>query len=222
MEESYSSEAHRKKDLKDTVFEKGGILSMKDFTGLILAGGRSTRMGCDKAQLQLEGKSLLQWQVEKLQHLGMGEILISAPDNVSFPGTRTVPDRYRNCGPIGGLQAGLAAATFDRCLVISVDCPLVLVQTLSELCSAHEEGVTILCHPGGEEPLLGVYDRTAAPLLEEMILQKVYAIRALETYIPIQRWAYYGPEELLCNCNTPEAFALAGQILAKYGKAGMD
>lgn len=194
---------------------------MKELTGLILAGGKSRRMGCDKARLMLEEKSLLQWQVEKLQQLELGEILISAPETISYPGIRTVPDRYSDRGPIGGLHAGLAAAS-GSCLVISVDCPLVLPETLSELCSAHKSGVTILCHPGGEEPLIGVYDRKVVPMLEKMVLQNVYAIRALEQYIPIQRWVYSGPEELLCNCNTLEEFALAGQILAKYRKVDVN
>lgn len=190
-------------------------MQMKEITGLILAGGRSRRMGRDKSQLLLEGKSLLQWQVEKLQRLGAGEILISAPETVSWPGIRTVPDRYGNCGPISGLQAGLAAASCGSCLVISVDCPLVQEDTLSALCSAHGGGVTVLSHPGGEEPLIGIYDRDVAPLLEDMILRNVYAIRALERHIPIRRWTYSGPEELLCNCNTPEEFALAEKILKK-------
>lgn len=197
-------------------------MQMKEITGLILAGGRSRRMGRDKAQLQLEGKSLLQWQVEKLQQLGLREILISAPEEVSLPGVRTVSDRYRNCGPIGGLQAGLTAASGGSCLVISVDCPLVSLETLSGLCKAHEGGVTILSHPGGEEPLTGVYDRAVAPLLENMILRNVYAIRELEKHIPIRRWAYSGPGELLCNCNTPEEFALAEQILTKYRSLAVD
>lgn len=191
-------------------------MQRKEITGLILAGGRSRRMGRDKAQLLLEGKSLLQWQVEKLQQLGLEEILISAPETVSYPGIRTVPDCYSGCGPIGGLQAGLRAASCISCLVISVDCPLIPPETLSGLCKAHEGGVTILSHPGGEEPLIGVYDRETAPLLEKMILRNVYAIRALEQHVPIRRWTYSGPEELLCNCNTPEEFALAKKLLTKF------
>lgn len=198
------------------------ILSRIDeCTGLILAGGKSSRMGQNKALLQLEGKSLLQWQTEKLRQLGVGEILISAPKELSLPGIRTIPDHYRDCGPIGGLHAGLAAASCGCCLVIGVDWPLVPAWSLSALCRAHEGGVTILRHPGGEEPLLGVYDRTTAPLLEQMILQGVYAVRALERYIPVRCWDYSGPEEMLCNCNSPEDFYRAGQTLAKYRKAGI-
>lgn len=184
-------------------------MQRKEITGLILAGGKSRRMGQDKAQLLLEGKSLLQWQVEKLQQLGLKEILICAPEERSLFGIRTVPDRYRNCGPIGGLQAGLTAAAGDACLVIGVDCPLVQAETLSALCSVHKSGVTMVCHSGGEEPLLGIYDRAAAPVLEQMIRQGVYTIRALQQYLPVHRWMYSGPGELLCNCNTPEEFAQA-------------
>lgn len=194
-------------------------MQMKEISGLILAGGRSRRMGRDKAKLLLDGKSLLQWQVEKLQQLGLGEILISAPETVSYPGIRTVQDCYSGCGPISGLHAGLSAASCRYCLVIGVDLPLIPESVLRDLCSAHECGVTILSHAGGEEPLLGVYDSALAPVMEEMIRQKVYKVREIKRWIPVHRWHYTGPKEVLCNCNCPSDLERARRYLAA-GKEG--
>lgn len=189
-------------------------MPMSEFTGLILAGGKSSRMGQNKALLQLDGKSLLQWQADKLRLLGVGEILISAREDVSLPGIRTVPDGYPGCGPIGGLHAGLSAAKHQRCIVLSVDCPLIPVQALSGLCRAHQGGITILRHSGGQEPLLAVYDRSVVPHLEHLIRQGVYAIRDVWKQVPVLCWEYTGPAELLCNCNRPEDLEQARRYLA--------
>ena len=188
---------------------------MEDCTGLILAGGQSKRMGCDKALLQLKGKCLLQWQVEKFQNLGVKEILISGTGNPTFPGVRAVPDVYPGCGPISGLHAGLSSASCQHCIVICVDMPLVPGDVFIELCKAHDMGVTILRHSDGEEPLIGVYDRATAVYMEKMIQQGVYAVRALEKTVPYQRWDYSGEKDFLCNCNYPEDYKQMKRIHAE-------
>lgn len=192
------------------------MICVEDCTGLILAGGQSKRMGCDKALLQMEGKSLLQRQVEKFQNLGVKEILISGPEKLVVPGIRTVPDIYPGCGPVGGLHAGLLSASCDHCLVIGVDMPLVPEMVFHALCDAHEGGVTILSHSGGEEPLLGIYDRMAAPMLENMILRGTYTVRKLMEYVPFRCRNICGlKQEWLCNCNYPEDYAGMKQFFAE-------
>lgn len=195
------------------------MIRTAECTGLILAGGKSSRMGQNKAFLPLEGKSLLQWQTEKLCQLGVKEILISSPEMTPIPNTRIIQDVYRDCGPVSGLHAGLSAASCKYCLVIGVDLPLVPESVLRALCRTHESGVTILSHAGGEEPLLGVYDSALAPVMEEMIRQEVYKVREIERWIPVRRWHYTGPEEVLCNCNCPADLEQARRYLAA-GKEG--
>lgn len=193
----------------------------EDCSGLILAGGKSIRMGRNKALLQLGGESLLQRQAEKLHRLGVTEILISGPEELALPGTKTVLDFYPDCGPIGGLHAGLTATSRKHCLVISVDMPLVPEALLRTLCDDHDSGVTILGHSGGEEPLLGVYDQAVAPILENMIQQQIYAVRKLGQYVPFRCCTVPGiRKQWLCNCNTPGDFEQAKQFLAKDSKTG--
>lgn len=193
----------------------------EDCSGLILAGGKSSRMGENKALLQLDGKNLLQWQVEKFRHLGVTEILVSGPEELALPGTRTVQDIYPDCGPISGLHAGLISASRKHCLVIGVDMPLVPETLFHALYDVHESGVTILGHSGGEEPLLGIYDQAVAPVLENMIQQRIYAVRKLGQYVPFRSCTVSGiREQWLCNCNTPGDFEQAKQFLAEDSKTG--
>ena len=95
------------------------------FSGVVLAGGMSSRMGRSKPELLLRGKTLLQWQVEKLRRLGIADILISGSRCFWLPGTRTVPDILPQRGPLGGLHACLDQAENSRCVVLGVDTPLV-------------------------------------------------------------------------------------------------
>jgi molybdopterin-guanine dinucleotide biosynthesis protein A len=112
------------------------------FTALLLAGGRSTRMGRDKALLPhpVSGRPLLEHQAALLRGLpGCAELLLSAPAERGYlldgplAGARLVADPAPDCGPLGGLAAGLAAATTPRLLVLAVDLPFVTPAYLAAL-----------------------------------------------------------------------------------------
>ena len=91
-------------------------------TGYILAGGRSSRMGTDKALLQLAGKPLISHAVTKLRHICADVyILGSNPELAAY--APLVPDLHPNCGPVGGIEAALAHSTSDWNLVLAVDLP---------------------------------------------------------------------------------------------------
>ena len=113
----------------------------------------------------------------------------------------------------------MSAAEHAACLVLSVDVPLVPLSALERLCQAHAEDVTILCHGGIREPLIGVYDRRVAAAILPLIRTGSAPVRVLESSVPLHCWDYDGPEELLRNCNTPEDFAL---IQKSVGASYMD
>ena len=182
-------------------------------SGVVLAGGASRRMGRNKAELTLMGKTLLLRQVEKLQALGIRDIMLSGETCPAMPGARVIPDKYTGVGPLGGLHACLRAAQNPACLVVSVDMPLVPEAVLARLCQAHNGGVTVLCHGGREEPLLGVYDRCIADSVSALIEAGRYAVLALRDAVPWRDFDYLGPEELLINCNTPEEFEIVKRLM---------
>ncbi len=191
------------------------------FSGVILAGGRSSRMGRDKWALRLNGRTLLELQTDKLRALGIGDILLSGAGCPPLPGTRVIPDEYQDRGPLGGLHACLRAARGPACLVVGVDVPLLPTEALAALCEAHRGGVTVLCHEGMDEPLIGVYDTSAAGAAAALLDSGKSAVRALEDALPWRQWNYDGPEELLLNCNAPEDFAAAERLLQSPRLGGM-
>lgn len=130
------------------------------FSAVILAGGKSSRMGSCKAELPWGGKTLVEHQVNKIMALGIGDIMVSGYSR-PVDGTRYVPDIYPEKGPLGGIHACLCAANKAACFVISVDTPLFSPDEMKLLMEAHLAGdspITVAGHCGTLEPLIGVYD----------------------------------------------------------------
>lgn len=177
-------------------------------SAIILAGGRSSRMGVCKAELDWNGARLIEHQVNKIKSLGIDDVIISGyPKHVD--GARFVADKYPLKGPLGGIHAGLLAAENSHCLVVSVDTPLVPAETLSELIQAHisnANNITVLAHGNDIEPLMGVYERWLGGIAEQILQSDDTSVRVLFRRAGISRFEYGGNEELLCDCNTPAEY----------------
>lgn len=178
--------------------------SSRPFSAVVLMGGRSRRMGKDKAGSILLGQTFLQRQVDKLKALGIEDIMVSGPGGSSIPDVRELEDELPQRGPLGGLYTCLRAARNRQCLVLSVDVPLVPGGALSHLCRRHRKGVTALRHRGKTEPLIAVYDSGVSQIIRPLIEDGGAPVRAMEGRIPWDFFDYTGPEDLLLNCNTPE------------------
>ncbi len=140
-------------------------------SGAILAGGRSTRMGRDKAFLPMppDGAPLIAHQAAMLRSLGTDDLLISGHAGVDYglPGARMVTDSVTDCGPLGGLAAVLAAARHPWVVVIAVDLPHMTAAYLTKILAACAGGTGVVPHgPSGFEPLVAVYPKRFLPLIE--------------------------------------------------------
>ena len=109
------------------------------YSGIILAGGESQRMGQDKRFLPINGKPLIVWTVEQLRSLVEEIILVTlepellyrmCPQLVATPDVRVVADRYPGLGVLAGLQAGLAEAQGDWAFVVAGDMPMLNIALL--------------------------------------------------------------------------------------------
>lgn len=146
------------------------------FSGAVLAGGRSRRMGRDKALLTVSGEPLLVRQARLLGEAGAAEVLISQSSDrpgsnwPRLPNTRTVWDLPGDIGPLAGLEAVLQAAQFDRVLVVAVDLPALSVAFLQELVSASRSKTGVVCRTHhGWEPFLTVYPSFALTAIRSAI-----------------------------------------------------
>lgn len=192
---------------------------MKPVSGIILAGGKSARMGIDKADLVLSGRTFLEIQTEKMKTVGVTDIMVSGWWR-PLPDVRYVEDMSAGVGPLGGLQACFAAAACEDCLVLSVDVPLIPVSVLTSLLEAHFTGskaVTLLSGERGIEPLIGVYRADLLREVAEVLENGKRSVRALLDRTGWQTVPYWGDPALLLNCNTPEDYETLRCLAGKMG-----
>ncbi len=144
------------------------------FSAAILAGGRSSRMGRDKAFLPLapNGEPLINHQAALLRRIGCGELIISGRLGVDYgvPGSRVVTDTMIDSGPLAGLVALLTAARHPWVMAIAVDLPHLTTDYLAKLLAAGAgvSGVVPL-GAGGYEPLVGLYPQKMLPLMKDSL-----------------------------------------------------
>ena len=101
------------------------MINKKHITGIILAGGKSSRMGTDKGFLEYNGKRFTQHAIDALTpHVNTIIIVSDNPDYDVFK-LKRIPDLIKNSGPLAGLYSGLSASQTDYNIVLSCDIPLV-------------------------------------------------------------------------------------------------
>lgn len=147
-----------------------------NFDAVILAGGKSSRMGRDKAWLKIDGQSLLARQIQLARDVRAGEVFISGRAGVDYSsfGCRVLKDRLIDAGPLGGIERALSEASAPLVLVIAVDMPKVTASFLRRFISRCDDGVGIVARVSGEiEPLVAIYPKAARGLIEGM-----FAVRA--------------------------------------------
>lgn len=135
------------------------------FGAIVLAGGRSTRLGRDKASEMLLGRTLLQHVIDRVAPL-VAEVIVvrapgqSLPDIAAAAPVRIVDDAYPGTGPLGGICTGLDAANADRCMAVACDMPLLSHALLSEVLRRSAECDVVMPVLEYPEPLHAVYART--------------------------------------------------------------
>jgi molybdopterin-guanine dinucleotide biosynthesis protein A len=180
---------------------------------ILLAGGKSVRMGQDKALLPWNGTTLLAHCAANLQAV-TSEIVIVADrvDRYSLPGCRVAADLFPNAGPVGGILTGLTALGPGRHIAVACDMPSVQIELLRLLLSAATEEWDAVAPEveGRLEPLCAVYRDTAVPLLRRFLEE---GNRAAQKALQSLRTLRIGEEALrrvdpdllsFNNLNTPD------------------
>lgn len=196
--------------------------------GWVLAGGRSLRMGRDKAGVMLAGRPLLKHVLDKLCLLGLRVRVAGLREPVSEVLADTVRDAHPDCGPLSGLETSLANCEADYVLAIAVDLPLVSAEFLAWMLARAEITGSMATVPrvGGEpQPLCAVCRRDMlATVRQALDIGDYKVMNALqgsgmpgeldvfdaETLTASGAWISPLPVHLqFMNCNTPQDLLLA-------------
>src|SRR5579863_6478488 len=149
--------------------------------GFVLAGGRSSRMGCDKALLQCDGKTLLERALATVGSVAQNAAIVGDADKYSQFG-RVVEDIYRNCGPLGGIHAALTASETDYNLMLAVDMPFIPHELLEFLIVRARSSRSIVTAPeadGRLQPLCAVYHQQFLTVAEQALTRRENKITSL-------------------------------------------
>ena len=182
-----------------------------DLIAVILAGGRSSRMGRDKALLELNEQKFIDLLVQELS--GCCKVMISAAhqDDYAGYGVPVIADETKDIGPIEGIRQALRSSGSDYVFVCAVDTPFVrkeMMQYLAEFISSDYDAFVF--RDGNRiHPHIGIYSRAALPAIEEMIGEKQYRLTKLLSrirtkYVDIGTSCF--DRKVLRNINTPDDY----------------
>lgn len=182
------------------------------FSAVILAGGESRRMGCDKAWLEVRGETLLSRAVVTVRRAGAAEVFISGRHGVDYAGLEcpVLFDLKPGGGPLGGVERALAAASNPLLLVCAVDMSKMTATLLRKMISCCDEqtGVVPKCR-GKLEPLAAIYPKRShalvvAALRQSRLTAREFAEACLRKGM-VRKFSVPPAEQgRFANCNTPD------------------
>ncbi|HEY1719510.1 MAG TPA: molybdenum cofactor guanylyltransferase [Verrucomicrobiae bacterium] len=182
-----------------------------NFSAVILAGGKSARMGRDKAFLDIAGETLLARQLALARETGAEQIFISGRADVDYSAyhCQVLTDKYADCGPLAGIDRALGAVSTSLLLVLAVDLPNMNAGFLRK-CLAYcgENAGAIPRGAGRIEPLAAFYPRATKGLAETLLLAsnnavKVFAGQCVESGFAQFIECSAAERNLFANWNSP-------------------
>jgi molybdenum cofactor guanylyltransferase len=155
------------------------MMKKGSFAAYVLAGGRSARMGQDKALLQLADKTLIEHAVSKLARLTSDVYILGSRTELT-PFAPLVPDLLEGCGPLGGMEAALIHSFLDWALLVPVDMPFLPSTLLRTWATAvlHQAGarLSFFIVDDVPQPALCMAHRKVLPFLSTALRQKRYKL----------------------------------------------
>lgn len=178
-------------------------------TGIILAGGKSTRMGTDKALLKTGGETLLEKAVNLCRTVCSQILISSNSPSHEITGLSRIDDEFYDCGPMSGIYSCLRQAENEWCFVISVDSAFVSTGFVSYLISLTEKADAVVpFHDNGKEPLIALYRKsTVFQFLNQLETGNYKMYFLLERFktklVDVSDWKCKQPN-LFHNMNSPD------------------
>ena len=183
-------------------------MEIKEATAVILCGGKSRRMGFNKALLTIDGQFVLAKSAQHLQQL-FPKVVLMTDQAGHFAGQAAFrelviwEDRYPACGPLGGIASALEQITTPYAFVMACDMPEQPLAAISALAAQGSQSQVVLYQREGRlEPLFGFYHQSCLPIFQKQLHQGQRRIK--EQFSRLQVTKVATEELLFTNVNTPE------------------
>lgn len=143
----------------------------ENITGIILAGGKSSRMGLDKSSLTYNNSTFLELVIKAMKPLVENILIVSnnlAHDKLSY---KRVEDIITDSGPLAGIHAGLSHSTTDYNLILSCDIPLITTEIIEELFKVNYQDYDVVQIESNNKtmPLIAIYNKHCANKFLELL-----------------------------------------------------
>ncbi len=137
------------------------MIDRKNITGIILAGGKSSRMGSEKGLVLLNGKPFIKHIIEALNPLVNSIMIVSNNSEYDIFNLKRVEDIIKNSGPLAGLYSGLFHSKTENNLILSCDVPLITSEILEQLIQNSNTDFDIIQLQSGNKtmPLIAMYKK---------------------------------------------------------------
>lgn len=193
-------------------------------TGVILAGGKSSRMKFNKALAVISGKPVFKVILDKFQLYFDETLTISNEPHIYDDfATRVCPDIFPGLGPVAGIHSALYHARHDRVFIMGCDMPFMNMELVSFLLDSLEDYDCVVPELDNKlQPLSAVYSKKCLPVLTDCLENdRLKLIRVFEELNPrvmtdLQLAQFGELREIFMNVNDQAALALAKQIAGRY------
>jgi molybdenum cofactor guanylyltransferase len=192
-----------------------------ELTGLVIAGGKGSRMGTEKGLIQFGGKPLIIYPIELLKQV-CSDVMISANTTAyDFLKLKVVPDITPGGGPMQGIYSGLIASSSRYVFVLSCDMPLINSGLIEHLtASSYQANAVVAFQNGFAEPLCGIYNRDLIPEMKNHIAEKKFKlISFLEDvnarFVRVDGSLPFYSADLFLNVNTPGDLLQGEKLLSE-------
>ena len=169
-------------------------------TGIILAGGKSSRMYKNKALLEIKGIKLIEYVYNALLPITDSVLISSNTNEFDFLNAEIVKDIYKDIGPAGGIYSSLTKSKTEKNLIVSCDTPLLTTSFFSFMIERSQNFDVAIPRIGDfSEPIIGVYKKNVALNFKEAIENKIYSPHVILKTLKVnivsisQNSAFYHP-----------------------------
>lgn len=182
-------------------------MNKKNITGIILSGGKSSRMGTDKGFLPFNGKPFMQHGIDALKPLVAEVFIVSNNKEHDIFGLKRIDDVIENAGPLAGIYSGLKQSKTDYNLVLSCDIPLINSNILQKLIDAIDDTAEIIQieSQGKTMPLIALYKKTCEPKFLRLLNKGERRLQFAVNQCQVKNVMLNNEESYFTqNINTPE------------------
>jgi molybdenum cofactor guanylyltransferase len=208
-------------------------MQSSNITGIILAGGKSSRIGRNKSFLKIGGQYLIERVIDCVSQISASIIIVTNQDQLKLFNTsgfkaKILVDQYPGRGPLGGIYTGLANASTMHSVVVGCDMPFLSSALINHLCdTAPNYDVVVPRVSGMTEPLHAIYSKNCRPIIEQLFKQGKFQLLQLlylanTKYVDEDELNLLDPNHLsFLNINTENDLIKARVLIKSLGQSNI-